>query len=133
MVIDWTGQPTPLIYAGALAAGLVGVALHELLHILGFVIFGRWPSVRFGIRYLGIAVEPRGRPPRWQVAIASLFPVLGLAPLALNIDLFSLPMDWRLAVVLGVYVLAVIPSPGDIYTVLMYHPDAPYREVIPDG
>lgn len=134
MVVDWGGSIT-LFGVGIWAASLlIGVIGHELAHFLSFLSFGHIPKVRFATKYLGIAFDPRGAPPRWQMALVSLAPIGWAAAggVAFYYQL-DFPLDWRAVVAQVLFFVGALPSPGDLYTVLMYHPDAALAEVAADG
>lgn len=139
MVIDVSTPLTAggvLIAVGAMAIGFVG---HELLHIGVLTVFGRRPTIELGFHGLVFAAVPPDGTPRWQNAVALLAPipwaVAGVwAAFSLTTPpLLSLPLTLNGVLLLVGFAVGALPSPGDIFVLLLYRPEAASTEVVADG
>lgn len=109
---------------GAGAGLVIGVIVHEAIHLIAYRLLGHGGRLDIGIEHFGIVVTPTDTPSRAHVAIASLAPVVGVLPVVDDwLGALSVPIDAGAVLVLAAYTIAVLPSPGDIYTMLMYQPE----------
>lgn len=132
-LVEFDGGVTLVFVGGIIGATLLGLLTHEWSHILAYAtLTGSMPDITVGARYLGIAITPDGQPPRWKVAIASLAPVIPAAAFTwyLIAIIESFPVNWRYLATVVALVFAAAPSPGDLYTLLMYNPNAERSGVV---
>lgn len=135
-LVEFSGGVSMIFLFALGLTAVFGILLHEVTHVVAFtVLTAKLPAVTVGIEHLGIAVTPPGTPARWKVAVSSLAPTITafIAGWQAISVVESWPINWRYAAVIGVLILTVMPSPGDIYTTLLYHPDAAESEVAANG
>lgn len=129
MIVDFT---TPLTGMDVLVAALfaIGGAIgHEAAHLLAFWAQGIRPRISLGWQYLGIALRPPSTTTRWRVAIAALAPlpwaVLGTwwFVMAGPDPVLAVPLATGEVLILAGWLAGAMPSPGDVYTLLVYRPE----------
>lgn len=139
MIVDVSSGLTVGGLATAVAAGIVGFVAHELVHIGVLSLFGNRPRVEIGFERLIFAAVPPDGTPRWQLASALLAPVavavVGTWALFSNAALgaLSVPLTLDGVLVLAAFLIAALPSPADVYVLLMYDPAAQTPGVAADG
>lgn len=127
-MFDFTTPLTAAHVGIAVLFALGGAIGHELMHLLAFLAQGIRPRLDIGMAHLGIALTPPPTTARWRIALAALAPLLwaigGLWWFT------SGPPDpvlaWPLAtgevLIIAGWLVGALPSPGDVYTLLMYRP-----------
>lgn len=121
----------------AVVAGVAGFVAHELAHIGVLTLFGRRPTIELGFEHLVFAAVPPAGTPRWQLATALLAPVgvaaLGVWGLFGPGGVLSVPLTLDGVLVLAAFLIAALPSPADVYVLLMYDPAANTQGVATNG
>lgn len=117
-----TGGIGLLSLVAAAVALAAGVVVHEGLHLAAFRALGVPVEVRFSRQHLGIAVTPQVALAWSQLTVALFAPLLGLLPAGVMawLLLSAETVSVSVLVAMGVFTIAVLPSPGDVWSAIMY-------------